>query len=102
VKAWQLSRLIDDARLAGPCDSALNSHIKALKSYKTLLISKDSILQEVQISRDTWRVTSEQKDTLATVMNKKHDIQLKDQKTKTRKLTLIAIGQAVIIVLLIL
>jgi len=99
---WKVRQLVHEAGLKRHCDSVNAALELELKLTKVSLYNCNETLKEVTISRDTWKYTSEQKDTLATVNNKKHDLQLKDQKTKTRKLTLIAIGQAVIIVLLIL
>jgi hypothetical protein len=102
VRAWQLSRLIDDARLLRTCDSTLNAHVNALATSERTLATADSLMRELTISRDTWKYTSEQKDTLATVNNRKHDLQLKDQKRKTSKAAIIAISEGILLIVLLL
>jgi hypothetical protein len=102
VEAWRLSRLIDDARLSRTCDSTLNAYMDALLKSQIATSTLDSLLKEVTISRDTWKYTSEQKDTLATVNNQKHDLQLKDHKRKTMKVAIIAISEAILLIVLLL
>jgi len=99
---WKVRQLVHEAGLKRHCDSVNASLELELKFTRVSLYNCNETLKEVTLSRDTWKYTSEQKDTLATVMTKKHELQLKDQKIKTRKITLIAICQTVIIVLLIL
>jgi len=59
VKAWQLSRLIDDAKLSRSCDSAMTATIKAWHSTENSLTLQTKVLNEVTISRNEYREKSE-------------------------------------------
>lgn len=101
VHAWQLSRLIDETKSGRICDSVLRSYIILTESQKALLSNRDSTLTEVTLSRDTWKFTSEQKDTIIVNRDTQYNLETKQLKKQRFKLTLIAIGQAVVIVLLV-
>lgn len=100
VPAWQLSRLIDETKSGRICDSVLRSYIVLTSSQKALLSNQDSLISELTISRDTWKYTSEQKDSIIVNRNKQYNLETKQLKKQRFKLVLIAIGEAVLIVLL--
>ena len=102
VKAWQLSRLIDETKAGRVCDATLTKYINLVGIYEESQKTKDSLIYELNLSRNTWKYTSEQKDSIITnrdLINKAETKQLRKQKFK---LTLLAIGEGVVIVLLIL
>ena len=102
VKAWQLSRLIDETKAGRVCDQTLTKYINLVSVYEESQRTKDSLINEVTLSRDTWKYTSLAKDTLLSNTKTIHDKEIKIIKRKKFIMTLTAIGEAVIIVLLIL
>ena len=102
VKAWQLSRLIDETKAGRVCDATLTKYINLLSIYEENQETKDSLIHELTLSRDTWKYTSEQKDSIITNSDLKYNLETKQLKKQRFKLTLLAIGQGVVIVLLIL
>lgn len=101
VPAWQLSRLVDETKSGRICDSVLRSYIVLTSSQKALLSNQDSLLTELTLSRDTWKFTSEQKDTIIVNRDTQYNLETKQLKKQKFKLILITIGQAVVIVLLV-
>jgi len=84
------------------CDSLQAAQSTLIKSQGEQLLNQDSALKlAVSLSEAKEAEVKELRQAL-TKTEAKSKMELKDQKTKTRKITLIAIGQAVIIVLLIL
>ena len=99
---WKVRRLVHDAGLKAHCDS-LNRHLEAeLSITKLTLTNQIDLTNEVTLSRDTWKYTSEQKDSIITNRDLIHKSETKQLKKQKFKLTLLAIGQGVVIVLLIL
>lgn len=77
VKAWQLSRLIDETKLYRLCDSTLTKYINALDVSEKLNANNDSIKKELEFSRDTWKDTSLTKDSLLTNQSALQKVELK-------------------------
>ena len=100
VKAWQLSRLIDETKVGRVCDQTLTKYINLVSVYEESQRTKDSLINEVTLSRDTWKYTSLAKDTLLSNTKTIHDKEIKIIKRKKFIMTLTAIGEAVLIVLL--
>ena len=92
VPAWQLSRLIDETKSGRICDSVLRSYIVLTESQKALLSNQDSLLNEVTLSRDTWKFTSEAKDSIITNRDLIHKSAIRQEKNKGNKKGLIGIG----------
>jgi len=85
VRAYILSRMIDEVKLGRSCDSALTATIKALRSTENSLQKQSNLLSEVTKSRDLWKSTSETKDSLAVNVGKQNDIDLKLGKKRARR-----------------
>lgn len=101
VKAWQLSRLIDETKAGRVCDETLTKYINLVSVYEESQKTKDSLIYELNLSRDTWKYTSEAKDTLIQNTKVIHKAETKQLKKQRLKLILITIGEAVVIVLLV-
>lgn len=101
VPIWKVRRLVHDASLKAHCDSVNRALEIELTTTKYSLSNCDSLLTELTLSRDTWKFTSEQKDTILSNTKTIHDKEIKIIKRKKFIITLTAIGQAVVIVLLV-
>lgn len=101
VPAWQLSRLVDETKAGRVCDVTLNKYINLLSIYEENQKTKDSLIHELTLSRDTWKFTSEQKDSIITNSDLIHKSATKQLKKQRFKLILLTIGEAVLIVLLV-
>jgi hypothetical protein len=96
VKAWQLSRLIDDAKLSRSCDSAMQATIKAWHSTENSLTLQTKVLSEVTISRNEYREKSEAQTLLLKNNEAQQKIDLRTGKNKARKVGFIG-GIAVLV-----
>jgi hypothetical protein len=98
VRAWQLSKLIDDAKLSRSCDSAMQSTIKAWHSTENSLTLQTKVLNEVTISRNEYREKSEAQTLLLKNNEAQQKIDLKLGKAKARKFGFVCgIGVLVIV-----
>lgn len=98
---WKVRRLVHDASLKAHCDS-VNRHLEIeLTITKHSLSNQTMLTNELTISRDTWKFTIEQKDSIITNRDLKHNLETKQLKKQKFKLILITIGEAVVIVLLV-
>lgn len=89
--------MVDEVALGRSCDSVLNSYIIALDLSKRTIKTSDSLLTEVRLSRDTYRFTSEKKDSLLINQNSQHKI---DLKIATKKGVKKGLGLGIAIVIL--
>ena len=102
VKAWQLSRLIDETKAGRVCDQTLTKYINLVSVYEESQRTKDSLINEVTLSRDTWKYTSLAKDTLIQNTKAIHKLDLKNEKAKGNKKGLIGVGIGFLVGLLLL
>ena len=99
---WKIRRLVHDAGLKAHCDSVNRALEAELTITKHSLRNQTMLTNEVTLSRDTWKYISLAKDTMLSNTKTIHDKEIKIIKRKKFIMTLTAIGEAVIIVLLIL
>jgi len=64
VRAWQLSRLIDETKLSRVCDSTLQEYVKVLDLSQKTRAASDSLTNEIRLSRDLHKANSLAKDTI--------------------------------------
>jgi len=94
--------MVFEVRKGRSCDSLQAIRAERIKNQGEQLLNQDSALKiAVTLSEAKEAEVNELRQAL-TKTEAKSNMELKNQKTKTRKITLIAIGQTVIIVLLIL
>ena len=98
---WKVRRLVHDASLKGHCDSVNIALEIELIATKLSLSNQTMLTNELTLSRDTWKFTSEQKDSIITNSDLIHKSETKQLKKQKFKLILVAIGEAVVIVLLV-
>lgn len=97
VRAYILSKMIDEVKLGRSCDSTLNATIKAWHSTENSLTSQTEVLKELETSRNLWRERSEAQTLLLQNTDKQHEIDLKLGKRKARKVGFIG-GISVLVV----
>ena len=102
IKAWQLSRLIDETKAGRVCDATLTKYINLVSVYEENQKTKDSLIHELTLSRDTWKFTSEQKDSIITNRDLIHKSAIRQEKNTGNKKGLAGIIIGVVIGLLIL
>lgn len=88
---WKVRRLVHDASLKAHCDSVNRALEIELTATKLSLSTSESLLKEVTLSRDTWKFTSEQKDTIITNRDLIHKSAIRQEKNKGNKKGLIGI-----------
>lgn len=98
---WKVRRLVHDASLKAHCDSVNRALEVELTATKLSLSNQTMLTNELTLSRDTWKFTSEQKDIIIVNRDKQYNLETKQLKKQKFKLILVTIGQAVVILLLV-
>ena len=55
VRAWQLSRMVDEVKMGRVCDSALRVHIQSLTLADSVVRVKNAEIKVLQTQKQVWQ-----------------------------------------------